>query len=217
VTQSSAIEAPTIEAPAVEADVVDVDVAAVAVIIGDPTRCRMLHALIDGTERPAGELAHAGGVSPATASAHLRQLVDAGLLTVRACGRHRYYALSGPQVAAVLEALAAIAPSIPVRSLRQSRAAREMAEARSCYDHLAGRAGVSLRESLLSGGALVAHGPKDYRLTPRGRTLLADLGIDPGPLEHARRGFAHDCLDWTQRRPLSAIMKFPRSEGFSIT
>lgn len=109
--------------------------------------------------------------------------------------------MSGAPVAAALETLATIAPPVPVRSLKQSRGAAALLEARSCYDHLAGRAGVALRTTLLEAGALVAEGTGDHRLTDGGRELLADLGIDADPLLRSRRLLARDCLDWTQRRP----------------
>ncbi len=177
------------------------DVAAVAAVMGDRARCAMLHALLDGSERPAGELARAAGVSAPTASGHLHRLVDAGLIQVRPRGRHRYYVLSGPLVAAALEAIALVAPPVPVRSLRQSRAASALIEARSCYDHLAGRAGVAVRTALLEAGALVPDGPHDHRLTQRGCALLAELGVESDSFQHSRRVFARDCLDWTERRP----------------
>src|SRR5712691_6056552 len=117
------------------------DLAAVAVLIGDSARVAMLAALADGRALPAGELARRAGIHPATATAHLRRLVDGGLVRVRAQGRHRYHELTGPQVGMVLEALAQIAPPAPVRSLRQHHAAAALAEARACYDHLAGQRG----------------------------------------------------------------------------
>ncbi len=184
-----------------QAPIADVDVAAVAALIGDRARCVMLHCLLDSSERPAGELARAAGVSATTASGHLHRLVGAGLLTVRACGRHRYYGLAGPQVAVALEALALIAPPMPVRSLRQASSAAALADARSCYDHLAGHAGVTLRTALLDTGALSPHGPRDHQLTATGQALLADLGIDAAALLRSRRLLARDCLDWTERRP----------------
>ena len=181
-----------------QAPIADVDVAAVAALIGDRARCVMLHCLLDSSERPAGELARAAGVSATTASGHLHRLVGAGLLTVRACGRHRYYGLAGPQVAVALEALALIAPPMPVRSLRQASSAAALADARSCYDHLAGHAGVTLRAALLDTGALSPHGPQDHHLTATGQALLADLAA---ALLRSRRLLARDCLDWTERRP----------------
>jgi DNA-binding transcriptional ArsR family regulator len=179
----------------------DRDLAPVAALIGDPTRIAILAALAGGHALPAGELARLAGVRPATATAHLRRLVDGGLVVVRAQGRHRYHELAGPGVAAAVEALAHLAPARPVRSLRADRAARTLTEARTCYDHLAGRRGVQLRECLLRAGALAAAGDRDHRLTALGRDRLAALDLDPDELTASRRMLARDCVDWTQRRP----------------
>lgn len=179
----------------------DRDLASVAGLIGDPARATMLAALADGQALPAGELARRAGVHPATASAHLRRLVEGGLIRVRLQGRHRYHELSGPDVAAALEAIALIAPPAPVRSLRQHRAASGLAEARTCYDHLAGRRGVELRDQLLATDAIRLVDARDHVLTERGEGLLAQLGIDPESLRATRRIFARCCIDWTDRRP----------------
>jgi DNA-binding transcriptional ArsR family regulator len=181
--------------------VLDRDLAPVASLIGDPTRIAILAALAEEHALPAGELAHRAGVHPATATAHLRQLVDGGLVSVRAQGRHRYHELAGPQVAAVVEALAQLAPPTTVRSLRTDRAAKTLVEARTCYDHLAGRRGVELRERLLAADVLRMADDRDHRLTPRGQSLVGRLGIDAGQLNTKRRVFARVCVDWTQRRP----------------
>lgn len=179
----------------------DRDLAPVASLIGDPTRIAILAALAEGHALPAGELARRAGVHPTTATTHLRQLVEGGLVLVRAQGRHRYHELAGPQVAAVIEAVAQLAPATPVRSLRTDRAARTLAEARTCYDHLAGRRGVELRDRLLTIQALAMVDDRDHQLTPRGGRLLKDLGIDSRELTNTRRVFARICVDWTQRRP----------------
>jgi DNA-binding transcriptional ArsR family regulator len=179
----------------------DRDLAAVAVLIGDPARAAMLDALATGAALPAGELARRAGVRPATATAHLRRLIEGGLVRVRAQGRHRYHELAGPQVAAALEALAQIAPPAPVRSLREHSAARRLAEARTCYDYLAGRRGVELRDRLLASGAIRAVDDRDHVITSRGHALLGVLDIDAGRLEASRRVLARSCIDWTQRRP----------------
>src|SRR5579863_9404280 len=121
----------------------DVDVVPAAALIAEPTRAAMITALLDDRPLAAGELARLAGVSPATASAHLARLLNGGLVTVIKQGRHRYYRLAGREVAAVMEALAHLSPVTPVRSLRESQAAAALAEARTCYDHLAGRAGVA--------------------------------------------------------------------------
>ena len=69
----------------------------------------MLGALADGRALPAGELATAAGLSLSGASAHLARLTQGGLLAMEREGRHRYYRLAGPQVAAALEGLALLA------------------------------------------------------------------------------------------------------------
>jgi len=134
----------------------DVDVVPAAALIAEPTRAAMITALLDDRPLAAGELARLAGVSPATASAHLARLLNGGLVTMIKQGRHRYYQLAGPEVAAAMEALAHLgnATPVPVRSLRESRDAAALAEARTCYDHLAGRAGVALLEALLARGIL---------------------------------------------------------------
>jgi DNA-binding transcriptional ArsR family regulator len=179
----------------------DRDLGAVATLIGDATRIRMLAALAAGQSLPAGELARRAGVHPATATAHLRRLIDGGLVRVRVQGRHRYHELAGPRVAAVLEALALVAPPSPISSLRQHRDAGMLAEARTCYDHLAGRRGVELRDRLLAVDALRATDDRDHALTDHGRHLVTDLGLDLDQLVASRRVFARCCIDWTHRRP----------------
>jgi DNA-binding transcriptional ArsR family regulator len=134
----------------------DVNVVPAAALIAEPTRAAMITALLDERPLAAGELARLAGVSPATASAHLARLLNGGLVTMIKQGRHRYYQLAGPEVAAAMEALAHLSTATPVqiRSLKESRDAAALAEARTCYDHLAGRAGVALLEALLDGGIL---------------------------------------------------------------
>ena len=134
------------------------DIAPVAALLADPARATILTALLDGPPLAAGELSQIAGVSAATASAHLARLLDGGLVRVTRQGRHRYYRLAGHEVAEVLEVMAQISPLVRVRSLRQSREALALAEARTCYDHLAGRAGVALLDALLEAGILTDTG-----------------------------------------------------------
>src|SRR5690349_4447298 len=88
----------------------------VAALLAGDARGRMLAALMDGRALTATELALEGEVSPATASSHLDKLARAGVVTIVRQGRHRYVRLAGPDVAAALEGLAALAPREPVRT-----------------------------------------------------------------------------------------------------
>ena len=180
------------------------DIAPVAALMADPARAAMLGALLGGTQLSAGELSQLAGVSPATASAHLARLLDGGLVAVTRQGRHCYYRLAGHEVATVIEALAQISPVRPVRSLRQSQEAAALAQARTCYDHLAGQAGVELLDALLRAGVLNGNGSGAdvaYEVTAEGAERLAGFGVDVVQVRRSRRRFAGACLDWTQRRP----------------
>jgi DNA-binding transcriptional ArsR family regulator len=188
-----------------EYTVCDVNIVPAASLLAEPARAAMLTALLDDRPLAAGELARLAGVSAATASAHLARLLDGGLVTVISQGRHRYYRLAGPQVAAAMEALANLSPVTPVRSLRQSQDAAALAQARTCYDHLAGRAGVALLAALLARRLLAApqahSGPERFEVTADGLDTLSSFGLDIGALERTRRCFAGPCLDWTERKP----------------
>ncbi len=175
------------------------DLTAPAALIAEPARAAMLNALLSGRALAAGELARVAGVSRPTASEHLRRLLDGNLVEVVSQGRHRYYRLAGPHVANALEALAHLGPPAPVATLRQANAARALAFARTCYDHLAGTCGVALLDALLANEWLCDH-DGGYGVTSAGDRELVALGIDVGAARSARRTFARPCLDWTVRR-----------------
>jgi DNA-binding transcriptional ArsR family regulator len=180
------------------------NIAPVAALMADPARAAMLEALVSGPPLASGELGQIAGVSPATASAHLGRLLDSGLVSVTQQGRHRYYRLAGHEVATVLEVLSSICPPGPGRSLRQSREAAALAQARTCYDHLAGRAGVALFDALIEGGMLTGSGTGTsaaYEVTGDGADVLAGFGVEVAEVRLSRRRFAGACLDWTQRQP----------------
>jgi DNA-binding transcriptional ArsR family regulator len=176
--------------------IADADIAAPASLMGDATRAAFLMALSQGQSLPASELARRAQVTPSTASIQLGKLVDGGLLTVERNGRHRYYGLSDPSVAAAIESLAVIAPRRPASSLKQARIGSELQAARTCYDHLAGTLGVALFDSLQRQRLLTP----ELRPTRKGAKLFAELGIDVDRLAGGRRPLARRCLDWTERR-----------------
>ena len=83
--------------------------ARVAAMVADPARSRMLAYLLSGECASASELARAASVTPATASGHLAQLLEARFVLCEPRGRHRYYRLADADVAHALEALAVVA------------------------------------------------------------------------------------------------------------
>ncbi|WP_316528450.1 ArsR/SmtB family transcription factor [Kitasatospora brasiliensis] len=182
-----------------DAHVTGPDLAAFAALLADGTRAGFCLALLDGRAWTAIELARHVGVAASTATEHLNLLVAGGLLAQERQGRHRYVRLAGPDTAALVEGLAAMAPRTvaPPRSLRAANRGRALARARTCYDHLAGALGVAITEAMTARGLLDwAHGP---RLTGRGVVWLGELGIAPPPA--TGRPPVRSCLDWTERRP----------------
>ena len=180
----------------------DANLAAPAALIGDPVRARLLLALMDGRAHPAGDLARGAGCTAQSASNHLARLLEGGLVLMERAGRHRYYRLAGRDVAEALESLQRLTP--PPRSLEapRSKAARLLRDARSCYDHLAGRLGVAITDALAQRG-LIATDPDDKKLfvlTDAGERWFEDFGVDTRPTA-GRRIFARACPDWTERRP----------------
>lgn len=166
-------------------------------MLAEPARAAMLLALMDGTMRPAGELANVAGVSAATASAHLKRLLDGGLLGLHEQGRHRYYRLASDDVAAWLEAMALPHATrvVPKTSTRDAALCR----ARTCYRHLAGQLGVALCEAWLQRGWLRAESD-GMCLLPAAADALVHAGWQKVSTQRLLDLRGRGCLDWTERR-----------------
>lgn len=172
-------------------------IASVAALLGDPARANILTALMDGRALTVSELAQAAGVTLQTASGHLAKLDAANLLTAEKQGRHRYFRLSGPDVAQVLEALMGLAQRTGATRVRTGPKDAALRSARICYDHLAGERGVAMLKGAQQQGLIA--GGQDLTLTDKGHTFFADFGIDLTKLEKGRRPVCRACLDWSER------------------
>ena len=176
----------------------DADIAAAAALLAEPARAALVTAVIADGALPVTDLAERAGIAPSTASEHLSRLVAGGFLDSEKRGRHRYFRLADPAVAAAVEALALVAPQPPVRSLREATRSELLRDARTCYDHLAGKVGVALAQSLERQRVLVRSNG-DFVLGPRAAARLAALGVELAPLEGLRRPLVRGCLDWSER------------------
>lgn len=176
----------------------------IANLLADPARAAIVWTLIDGTTRPAGELAFAANVSPQSASAHLAKLVEGKLLISEAQGRHRYFRIASAEAAHLVESLASFGTSIRPRAPGHPPLVRAMPpqflHARTCYDHLAGELAVKVLQTMLEARWLVPRG-QEFKVTRLGQEKLAALGIDSNDESKGRRVFARCCVDLTQRRP----------------
>lgn len=87
---------------------------------------------------------------------------------------------------------------------RKPQADEPLRHARTCYDHLAGVAGVQLSDAFLRHGWLEpvvdrrgSHQP-GYVLTESGRTALTARGVVLSSANRPQRRFAYACPDWTE-------------------
>ncbi|CAN5236403.1 winged helix-turn-helix domain-containing protein [soil metagenome] len=177
--------------------------ARIAATIGDPTRARMLAALMGGRYMAAGELAAAAGVTAQTATTHIAKLIESELVVLRTQGRHRYLRLADAQIAHVLEALSLVAERGADEGKWNQGAYKPLKAARTCYSHLAGELGVKWFEGMLARGTIAPH-DGHFVLTEPGRAELLALGVvlpaASAASPAAGRRFAYPCLDWSERR-----------------
>ncbi|MFC5599304.1 ArsR/SmtB family transcription factor [Deinococcus cellulosilyticus] len=168
------------------------DLASLARVLGEPSRMHMLSLLMEGRALTAKELAHGTGIEPATATSHLRQLLDLNLVSCQPQGRHKYFRLASAEVARLMETLMVLAP----RTQQTETDLPPMHQARLCYDHLAGRLGTFVTRRLKDLEVITP----DYQITPQGEVWFLDLGIQLQPLKKSRRKLAYPCLDWSERQ-----------------
>jgi DNA-binding transcriptional ArsR family regulator len=174
---------------------VQAGLARIAALLADPAREAILAALADGRALPAGELAGIAGITPQSASGHLRKLVEGGILSVWTQGRFRYFRIANEDIAHAIEALARVA-GVPDMRAVPARAAH-LREARCCYNHLAGRLGVNLATSLNERGLVRTRGDIVV-LTEEGIRWAGSQQLEG--YRTAKWNNLRCCLDWSERR-----------------
>ncbi len=181
--------------------------------LGAEARLRLLRELLAG-DATVSDLANRLALDQPRISTHLAALREVGLVSAHAAGRQRVYHADPERLGPLLGALSALGPSssaarteptpISAEAARLVRRDAPLRQARSCYDHLAGMAGVQLLRELLERGWLVGHErPRhvDFTLSPTGEAALAARHVELAAARRARRQYAFACLDWTERRP----------------
>ncbi|MEQ6897382.1 helix-turn-helix transcriptional regulator [Microbacterium sp. KR10-403] len=170
-------------------------------VVGEPARLRILQELLGGPALPAGALAARLDLAPSTVSAHLTRLHDAGLVDIEPDGRRRLVRIADPAVAAAIEALLQLSDEARVSSLSGFHRRALMREARSCYDHLAGRVGVAVTDIARERGWFVERDggwalPHDEDVDEISDALGLRLSWTRSP-----RPAVRPCSDWTERVP----------------
>ena len=131
--------------------------------------------------------------------------LDAGLVSLRTQGRHRYFMLADADVAHMLEALSLVAERDEVRTRWDTPAYKPLKYARSCYCHLAGEPGVRQQEALLAQHVLIANAEGALTFGEHAASWLHNAGFADDVItclqrDSAKKRFAYRCMDWSERR-----------------
>jgi len=168
-------------------------------LIGDATRAAIMWTLLDCRAFTATELSIAVNTSPQNISMHLGKLLEANLLSVEKQGRHKYYRFSSKEVAYVVEAMANLIPKPEISSKKKIENYPPVKYCRTCYDHLAGKIGVALADSLLEQKIIIEKN-NTFEISPEGEKWFSDFGINLEEAQKQKRIFLKPCLDWSERR-----------------
>ncbi len=167
--------------------------AALAAAMSDSSRMKILCALMDGKAWTATELSAIAEVAASTTSSHLSRLLKANLVTCISQGRHRYFRLYDHRIASLLENMMGV--TFQVNNSSRSKVPKELRQARTCYDHLAGEVAVKLYDSFVQNNWINKDG---HNLTTLGKEKFLQLGIS---LENkTKRKVCCPCLDWSERQ-----------------
>jgi DNA-binding transcriptional ArsR family regulator len=171
----------------------------VAGLIGDPKRATILWTLLNGKALTATELAISADTTPQNVSMHLGKLVASDLLSVQSQGRHKYYSYSRKEIAHAVEVLASLFSPASLQMAKTPENHSPIKYCRTCYDHLAGKIGVMVLDSMIGQG-IILQKDRTIVLSKKGITWFAHLGIDVKRLSDQRRSVIRPCLDWSERR-----------------
>ncbi|MHC0037680.1 ArsR/SmtB family transcription factor [Pseudoneobacillus sp. C159] len=174
-------------------------VSEVASLVSEQSRSTMLLTLLDGRKYTVSELAMMAKITPQTASFHLTKMIEKGIIKSEKLGRHKYLSIANSDVASVLESFLALSPERKPNSFRAVSRTKEIHFARTCYDHLAGKLGVAVTNSLLQNHYIYEH-EENFELTSVGEHFFNSIGIDHNQLRKKRRAFTCKCLDWSERK-----------------
>jgi DNA-binding transcriptional ArsR family regulator len=165
--------------------------------LADPLRLAVLHHLMAGPAT-VSQLMTVVGAEQSRLSNHLAVLRRRNLVRATRQGRQMVYELHDAAVGTLVESLRQIAGG-PARAVRSVPIAR----ARTCYDHLAGRLGVSVFAALVERQAVKRQQdvPGNVELGRQAEPLFGTLGVNLDAVRRERRRFAFACLDWTERKP----------------
>jgi len=182
----------------------DLNIYSITSAIADPVRLSVMIYLIRG-EATYAELQQHLDISQSNLSNHLGVLCKANLISKISNGRRNSYEIASPDAAQLIELLQNLQKSAP----NPKSPVKNIALARTCYDHLAGKLGVSIFNSLVNQGAIIYNQPivdpayfsKEISLGVNADKTFKAFGVDLSNITAVNRKYAYACLDWTEKKP----------------
>jgi len=182
----------------------DLNIYSITSAIADPVRLSVMIYLIRG-EATYAELQQHLDISQSNLSNHLGVLCKANLISKISNGRRNSYEIASPDAAQLIELLQNLQKSAP----NPKSPVKNIALARTCYDHLAGNLGVSIFNSLVNQGAIIYNQPivdpayfsKEISLGVNADKTFKAFGVDLSNITAVNRKYAYACLDWTEKKP----------------
>jgi DNA-binding transcriptional ArsR family regulator len=143
-------------------------------------------------------------ISQSNLSNHLGILYKANLIHKISKGRRNSYEIASPDAAQLIELLQNMQKAKP----NAKAPVKKIALARTCYDHLAGKLGVSIFNSLVDSNAIIYENPlidpnyfsKEISLGINADKTFKAFGVDLVKVEASNRKYAYACLDWTEKK-----------------
>ncbi len=166
-------------------------------VMSESPRITMVAALMHQQCLPASSLARLVQMSPQATRFHLRKLEDSSLIRVRVCGRHRYYEIATPEAAELIERIFGILPP-PRCTLPVGLSVSAFAEARTCYNHLAGHWATTITDTLIRRG-MIAPVDDIFDITLDGYCIFQGMGL-VFPNNRKNKLLAKRCIDVTERK-----------------
>jgi DNA-binding transcriptional ArsR family regulator len=181
----------------------DLNIYSITAAIADPVRLSVMIYLIRGRATYA-EIQQHLDISQSNLSNHLAVLCRANLIKKISSGRRNSYEIAGREAAQLIELLQNM-QRLPVNKPN----IKNIAIARTCYDHVAGKLGVSIFNALYEKDAITYTAPatdpaffsENVGLGVNSGKTFKALGVDLSQIAHAKRKYLYACLDWTEKKP----------------
>jgi len=182
----------------------DLNIYSITSAIADPVRLSVMIYLIRG-QANYSELQQHLDISQSNLSNHLAVLCKANLIRKISNGRRNSYEIASPDAAQLIELLQNLQKSAP----NPKSPVKKIVLARTCYDHLAGKLGVSIFNSLVKQEAIIYNQPiadpayfsKEISLGINADKAFKALGVSLSSIISSHRKYAYACLDWTEKKP----------------